>query len=149
MTAPLQRADIEAWLDRSPFVSFLGLSVLDADPAAPALTMRMPLRPEFLRTAGAADRWHGGVIAALIDTVGDFALIMLHGAAPPTVNMRIDYLRPIVGAFVTATATVRKTGRSIGFVDVDVRAPDGELVAIGRANYATSGLPQPAAQEPL
>ena len=110
------------------------------DPAAGVLTMRMPLRPEFERSAGHTGRWHGGVISALADTVGDFALIMLHDAPPPTINIRVDYLRPIAGSSVTATATVRKTGRSISFVDIDITTRDGTLVAIARANYATSAL---------
>ncbi|KAB0268049.1 PaaI family thioesterase [Microvirga brassicacearum] len=139
MTSPTA-PDLERWLRQSPFVAFMGLELASADPAEGKLALRMKLKPEFERSAGASGRWHGGVISALADTAGNFALIMVHGAPPPTVNIRIDYLRPIMGEAVIATALVRKTGRSIAFVDIDIHSEDGSLVAIGRANYATSGL---------
>ncbi|MFB9949620.1 PaaI family thioesterase [Rhizobium puerariae] len=139
--------DLQPWLAKSPFVAFLGLEIVAADPDAGELVMQMRFRPEFGRSSGGGERWHGGVISALADTAGDFALIMLHGAAPPTVNLRIDYLRPIVGVAVTARVKVRKTGRSIAFVDIDIHGEDGTLVAIARGNYATVGLPAAGPQE--
>jgi acyl-coenzyme A thioesterase PaaI-like protein len=35
-------------------------------------------------------QWHGGPIAAIADTVGDYALMMLLGRPSPTVNFRVD-----------------------------------------------------------
>jgi uncharacterized protein (TIGR00369 family) len=134
MTSALNGEEITAWLGRSPFVAFMGLTLVDL--GADGLSLGMDFRPEFGRSPGSEPRWHGGVVAALIDTAGDFALIAMTGSAPPTVNFRVDYLRPAVGARLTATARIRKAGRWIGFVDVDVIDPDGRLVAIGRANYA-------------
>lgn len=133
MTSALNREEIVAWLGRSPFVAFMGLTLVDLAADGPSLAM--DFRPEFARSSGSEPRWHGGVVAALIDTAGDFALIAITGKAPPTVNFRVDYLRPAVGSRLTATARIRKAGRQVGFVDVDVLDPDGRLVAIGRANY--------------
>jgi len=144
---PVQTTDFERYLRGSPFVAFMGLELTLLDPALGRLALRMPLRPEFERSAGHTGRWHGGVISALADTTGDFALIMLHDAPPPTINIRVDYLRPITGPSVTATATVRKAGRSIAFVDIDITSEDGELVAIARANYATASLQPPRKKE--
>lgn len=146
MTAALQ-SDIQAYLRKSPFVAFMGLELAHLDLQADILALRMPLKPEFERSAGHTGRWHGGVISALADTAGDFALIMLYNAPPPTINLRIDYLRPITGPSVIATATVRKTGRTIAFVDIDITTEDGVLVAIARANYATVGLQPSSAKE--
>ena len=36
------------------------------------------------------------------------------------------------------TATVRRSGRLVGVVDVDVANEAGQLLAIGRATYATA-----------
>ena len=77
--------------------------------------------------------------AAIIDTVGDYALVMLLGRPLPTVNFRVDYLRPAVGTALVVTAKVRRNGRLVGVVDVDVENEAGQLVAIGRATYATPG----------
>lgn len=139
MTSPL-RSKLERYLRESPFVAFMGLELASFDPPAGTLALAMRLKPEFERSAGHTGRWHGGVVSALIDTAGDFALIMTHDAPPPTINIRVDYLRPITGRTITATATIRKSGRSVAFVDIDVTTEDGVLVAIGRANYATVGL---------
>ena len=81
-------------------------------------------------------QFHGGAIAGLIDTAGDFALVILLGGGVPTINLRIDYLRPATGAALLAVASVRRAGRTIGVVDVDVTDPEGRLVAIGRGSYA-------------
>ena len=135
------KSELEHYLHASPFVAFMGLELTLLDPAIGRLALRMPLRPEFERSAGQSGRWHGGVISALADTAGDFALIMIHAVPPPTINIRVDYLRPVTGPSVTATATVRKAGRSIAFVDIDVTTDDGTLVAIARANYAIAGIP--------
>jgi uncharacterized protein (TIGR00369 family) len=139
MTPPVN-TDLERYLRQSPFVAFMGLELTLVDPAAGKLALSMKLKPEFERSEGQTGRWHGGVVSALADTAGDFALIMIHGAPPPTVNIRVDYLRPITGSSIIATATVRKTGRSIAFVDIDIHTQDGALVAIARANYAMAGI---------
>ena len=45
-------------------------------------------------------------------------------ARVPTINFRTDFLRPAGGDGLLATATIRRAGRTIGVVDVDVH--DGE-----------------------
>ncbi len=72
---PLTGDELQAMLDRSPFIAFLGLKITEADPAKELVTMTCAMRPEFERGAGTG-QWHGGPIAAIIDTVGDYALIM-------------------------------------------------------------------------
>ena len=136
-TAPkkLEPADIQATFDRSPFIGFLGLKVLAVDHDKSTFSARMPLRPELERRAG-TKQFHGGPIASFIDTVGDFAIGMLAGGGVPTINLRIDYLRPSVGDYLDATAIVRRAGKSTAVIDIDVFAPDGKLVAIGRGTYS-------------
>ena len=136
LTPPLTAPQIQDRLAASPFIDFMGLEVLSADPAAETVVMRLAMRPEFER--GRGSQWHGGPIAAVIDTVGDYALIMLLGRPLPTINFRVDYLRPAVNTALTATARVRRNGRTVGVVDVDVANDAGALVAIGRAAYATA-----------
>jgi len=135
---PLSREQLQQRLAQSAFIDFLNLTVLTADPAEEQVVMRAEMRPEFERLKGSG-QWHGGPIAAVIDTVGDYALVMLLGRPLPTVNFRVDYLRPAVGTALVVTAKVRRNGRLVGVVDVDVENEAGQLVAIGRATYATPG----------
>jgi len=134
---PLSPAELQERLAHSTFIEFMGLTVVSADPATQEVVMRAPMRPEFERGKGSG-QWHGGPIAAVIDTVGDFALVMLLGRALPTVNFRVDYLRPAINTALLVTARVRRNGRTVGVVDVDVVNDAGQLLAIGRATYATA-----------
>ena len=137
MSTPLSVAELQEKLQVSPFIRSLGLIVVSADPERQEIVMRIPMRPEFERIAGSG-QWHGGPIAAIIDTVGDYALVMTLGKPLPTINFRVDYLRPAVNTELTATARVRRAGRSVGVVDVDIADTSGNLVAIGRATYSTA-----------
>jgi len=72
---------------------------------------------------------------ALIDVAGDSALVMLVGAACHD-QSTIDYLRPALRRQAQATASVRRAGRTIGVVDIDVTDGSDRLVAIGRGCYS-------------
>ena len=136
-TPPLSKEELQRRLAQSAFIDFLNLTVLAADPDNERVVMRAEMRPEFERLKGSG-QWHGGPIAAVIDTVGDYALVMLLGRPLPTVNFRVDYLRPAIDTALIVTATVRRSGRLVGVVDVDVTNGAGQLLAIGRATYATA-----------
>jgi uncharacterized protein (TIGR00369 family) len=133
---PMSSEQIQKRLLDSPFNAFLAPEVVSADPAKPELVVRLKMRPELERFPGTG-QWHGGPMAAAIDLVGDYALAMLLGRPLPTINLRVDYLRPGKGT-LTLVARVRRSGKTVGVVDIDVLGESGELVAIGRANYATA-----------
>ncbi len=133
---PFSASEMQAMLDHSPFISFLGLKITEADAARERVTMVCEMRPEFERGKGTG-QWHGGPIAAIIDTVGDYALVMALRRGLPTVNFRVDYLRPAIKTRLITTAKVRRVGKSVGVVDVDVFNEQKALVAVGRATYST------------
>jgi len=126
---------VQAIFDASPFLAFLRLRAIALDHDAGTLTVTMPMRPELERRIGTA-QFHGGPIAAFIDIVGDFAVGMTVGGGVPTINLRIDYLKPAVGSLLTGTARVRRTGRTVALVDVDVHDDKQTLVAVGRGTYS-------------
>ena len=134
---PLTKEQLQQQLAHSAFIDSLHLTVLAAEPEKQQVVMRAEMRPEFERGRGTG-QWHGGPIAAIIDTVGDYALVMLLGRPLPTVNFRVDYLRPAIDTALIVTATVRRSGKLVAIVDIDVANETGQLVAIGRATYATA-----------
>lgn len=134
-TTYLDAVAVQNIFDGSPFISFLGLNVQELDIEGKCLVVDMPLRAEIERRAG-TNMFHGGAVASLIDTVGDFAIGMLVGGGVPTVNFRTDYLKPSMGPSIRATAIVRRIGRSLSVVDIDVYNSDGGLSAVGRATYS-------------
>ena len=131
----LSRDDVQARFDNSPFIATLGLQVTALDYEAQELTVDMPLKLEFERRAG-TKQFHGGPIASFIDTIGDFAIGMMLGGGVPTINIRIDYLKPAVSEALTGIARVRRHGRTVAVVDIDVMDAKGALVAMGRGTYA-------------
>ncbi len=130
------RKTLETLLADSPFQQLLGLRLEAFDLAAQTVTVRSVYGPNVERSPGTG-QYHGGVIASLIDIAGDFALIAVLGFGVPTINFRVDYLRPAANSDLLALARVRKAGRTIGVVDIDVTDAGGKLVAIGRGCYGT------------
>jgi len=130
----ITRDGMQAMLDGSPFIRLLKMSVASLDHEKLEVAISMPLAPELERYPG-TQQFHGGAIASLIDVAGDFALVLQVGGGVPTINLRVDYLRPAVGRLL-ATARARRAGRTIGVVDIDVTDDSDRLVAIGRGCYS-------------
>jgi uncharacterized protein (TIGR00369 family) len=128
--------DAQAMVDGAPFLRMLGVRVQRfADGEA---EMLLPFREDFLVNAE-NPTIHGGVIAALVDTVGDFALATRVGRGMPTIDMRVDYLRPAGRVDLVGSARVVKLGRTVSVSDVEIRTPGGEVIALGRVLYSTRG----------
>lgn len=130
------RETLEATLSASPFQKILQLSLEGFDATAQTVALRARYGPQVERSAGSG-QYHGGVIASLIDIAGDFALIAVLGFGVPTINFRVDYLRPATRTDLVAEARVRRAGRTIGVVDIDVLDDQRRLIALGRGCYST------------
>lgn len=133
--APFDVEKLQKMFDSSPFIAALGLEALSVKAETLMVEVRMPMKPSLERLPD-SNQFHGGPIASLIDTTGDFAVGLAVGGGVPTIDLRIDYLRPAFGPYLTAHATARRVGRTIGIADVDVLGADGKLVAIGRGCYS-------------
>ncbi len=127
---------LQSFMDASPFIRECGMRLVEADVDEQRLRIDMPLVARLERATG-SKQFHGGAIASLIDTAGTFALVMLSAKAIPTINFRTDFLRPAIDTTLTAEAHVRKAGRTVGVVDIEVTDRDGQLVAIGRGTFGT------------
>lgn len=132
----VSRAQLEAMLRDSPFQRLFELSLEAVDAPAQAVIIRLQYTAAVERATGTG-QYHGGVIASLIDIAGDFALIAALGHGVPTINFRVDYLRPVSNSDLIARAQVRRAGRTVGVVDVDVTDAAGKLIALGRGCYGT------------
>lgn len=135
-STPMSMEALQAFMDASPFIRSSAMQITAADPDQQTLTISMPLKPEFERAPNSG-QFHGGPIAALIDTAGCFALVMLLNHGVPTINFRCDYLRPAVNTSLRAIACVRRAGRTVGVVDVDVLDDSDRLVAVGRGTFGS------------
>ena len=135
MSTKLTIAEMQEMISRSRFHQLFQPEVLAVDYEALQLTIKMAMSAELERQPY-TDQWHGGAISAVVDTVGCYALAMLSIEPQPTINFRTDYLRPAIGTDLTVIAKIRKAGRTVGVVDVDVNDDGGRLIALGRACYS-------------
>jgi uncharacterized protein (TIGR00369 family) len=121
----------------SPYQRFLGLELVRYEDGL--CEIHMPFREELLREEG-SDWLHGGVISALIDIAGDYAVETKTGGDVPTIDLRVDYLRPAKRGSLIAIGRVIKVGRRVNVADVEVKDETGRLVATGRGVYATPAM---------
>jgi len=98
--------------------------------------MRLPFRPELEQPMGIV---HGGAIATLIDVV----VVPAIGSAYEsdvgfsTIDMQIQYLRPLKNESAIAEGIVIKRGRRIVFCTADVVGEStGKLIAKGTLTYS-------------
>ncbi|HVL77082.1 MAG TPA: PaaI family thioesterase [Noviherbaspirillum sp.] len=128
-------ARLEEEMRRPPFHAVLAPQAHAVDPESGEVVIRLPFHPDFGRDPVHVG-FHGGVIASLIDLAGHAAVAVKVGKPTPTVDLRIDYLRPAPGVTLEARARVLRAGRAIARADIDVLA-DGVLVAVGRGTFST------------
>ena len=148
--ARLHAAITDLWERRITFNGVLGLRVESLDPAAPRL--RFDMRPELVGHY-LYGRLHGGVISAVLDATGGYALTLGIGEKHPdetaeqvmhrfgrmgTIDLRIDYLRQGIGRHFIASAEVTRLGGRVGSTQMRLVNDEGVLIATGAAAYIVS-----------
>lgn len=128
-------ADIQEHISRSSYHQLFRPEVLAVDADAMTLTLRVSMCDQFERQPGTG-QWHGGVLASLVDIAGCYALMLVAGGPMLTLNFSTDFLRLAASDHLIAMASVRRVGRTVGFVDVDIRDAADATVVVGRACYA-------------
>lgn len=129
-------ARLVAELDRPPFHSVLQPFAKHYDADSGAVRVGLKYQPEFSYSRQ-GDYYHGGVIASLIDLAGHAVVAVQIGETAPTIDLRIDYLRPASGE-LTASARLLKLGRTFACAQVEVSDGAGTLVAVGVGTFSSS-----------
>ena len=129
-------AQLRREMGRSPFHAVLDPQPISADAELGIVVVSMKAKPEF-RRAHDSDFLHGGVIASLIDLTAHAAVAVRTGRPAPTIDLRVDYLRPAAGDLV-ATGKLLRAGRSVARSDVEVCDGQGRIVAVGRGVFSTT-----------
>jgi uncharacterized protein (TIGR00369 family) len=118
--------------ERVPYARLLGIEV--GELSRGEATLHLPVRDELKQNLGVV---HGGATASLIDTASAFAILTLlkEGETTTTIDLTIHYLRPLTEGRATAKASVRKAGRRVLTVSVDVSDEAGNLAATAVTAY--------------
>jgi uncharacterized protein (TIGR00369 family) len=74
---------------------------------------------------------HGGIYCDLADAAMGYAYAatLAGGETFTTIELKINFLRPVRQATLTAEAKVVKAGSTLGYVECDVKDQSGKLVA--------------------
>ena len=135
---------------RLRFNEVLGLRVESFAPDAPSLAFDM--RPELIGHY-LYGRLHGGVIAAVLDTVGGFAVTVAIAekfcgesaeqvghrfGRSGSIDLRTDFLHQGIGKKFIATGRITRLGGRIASVQMTLENEAGLLIATGGGAYVVS-----------
>lgn len=131
----MELAAMNARLASTPFGSWLGVRATDFD--GETLTLEVPWRPEFVGTPGTQIA-HGGVLAAIVDTAGSYAVAASLGKPVPTIDLRIDYHRPVAHEAMVVESRLLRLGRSLATAEVSIYTAEGKLAVSGTGLYSVA-----------
>ena len=152
--APFDPAFIEALRqlveEKITFNSVIGLKLTGV--SANVLTGRILMRPELVGHFS-YNRLHGGVTSAALDTLGGLACMVnlttkYLDETPEqriarflkigTIDLRVDYMGPAIGEYFDVRAEALRVGSRIGYTQMSLRGPQGELLSTGSGAYIVS-----------
>ena len=133
MAAQDRSSSIQA-LERAPFAEMLGLKVESA--AGGSATVRMPFDLRILNEGGPAAPIHGGAIAALADVAACAAVWSLtETTRTATISLTVNYTGFAVNSDLIARARVKRAGKRIASLAVEIADVSDALIADALVTY--------------
>ena len=110
----------------SEFSSDLGIEYLGVIDGA--TTLQLQLAQKHMSRA---NRVHGGVLFSLLDSALGRAILnaLPEGRGCATVEIKVNYFRPVQHGLVTARGWKRELTRSLGYAEGEVRNEEGKVLA--------------------
>lgn len=110
-----------------------GFSLEAAEPGRAVLKMRV--RARHIQVHGVV---HGGILAALADTVGALGIYLQvpRGTRLATIEMKINFLEPVEKGTLLAEGRVLRKGRNFAVSECDIRNEKHRLVAKALVTYS-------------
>lgn len=116
----------------APFHQWLDLRLVSAD--GDGVAIEMAWRSEIV-SRSEPPIMHGGVVSALIDVAGLYAVLAAGGAASGTAYLHVDFHRAVPPGPVTVRGRAVKLGRRISISEAEVICGENEIFASGRGGY--------------
>jgi uncharacterized protein (TIGR00369 family) len=121
-------------IERAPYAAMLGMRIESA--SGGIAVARMPFRPALLNDGGADAPIHGGAIASLADFAACAAVWSLEETVrSATVTLALNFTGPGIQSDLIARASVRRRGRRIASVGVEIRDQSDALIADALVTY--------------
>jgi acyl-CoA thioesterase len=130
----LQREGITTKLANNPVVEFMGIQLVEV--IVGGATLMLPGREEYQNSMGVLQ---GGIVTVLADVAGGVSLYSVltdpMNAAIPTVEFKLNFLRPAGREDLFARGRVVHRGRQIAVCQVDTFFKAETLLATGIFTY--------------
>lgn len=123
---------LEGRLSGPPAAILLGWRLLDIDHEQGTIKIEFQAKPDFVNPIGVIQ---GGFLAAMLDEAlgGAIAAMLGPNQFAPTVDLRINYLRPAHVGQLIAIGRVVHRGMSLVFLEGELRTPENQLIATASA----------------
>lgn len=129
-----RRAAVAALMPTTPYLAGLGIQIERYEPDE--ATIRLPFRADLTNDGV---YYHGGVIAAVIDTTGALAAWSNHdfdkGARASTIAMSVQYVGACKQSDLLCHARAVRRGKELTFTEISATDADGNVVAHGIQTY--------------
>lgn len=124
-TAAALRRRVKANFDRQAVMRLLGARLGRVEPGL--VEIELPFRPEFVQQDGFV---HAGILTTVVDSAGGYAAYTMCGPETNvlTVELKVNFLRPAVGARFVARGSVVRAGRTVTVCRLEVEAVRGRSV---------------------
>ncbi len=121
----------------------LGFELITLDMKTMTTRVRFDGKSEFTNPAGYVQ---GGYLSAMMDdTIGMLATIKTGTRAfPSTIDLHIQFLRPVRVGVIEVAARLRNIGRSVIFAEADLYDARGKEAARATASLAINPMKAPA-----
>lgn len=129
-----RRRAVAELMPKTPFLASLGVVIERFEPDD--VTLRLPFREDLTNDG---ERYHGGVVAAVMDTAGAAAAFSNHdfarGVRAATVSIAIQYVGSCRGTDLLCHARAVRRARELIFTEMTATDTDGTVVAHGVLTY--------------
>ena len=133
--------------EKIPFNKLIGIKIESLDMGSLGISFEM--HPELIGNFKRGNL-HGGVISSVLDAIGgmvvwteimkkmecqSFEEISQRFSKIGTIDLRVDFLRPGLGKYFTATGTKLRTGNKVSVTRMELHDEKGMLIAAGTGSY--------------
>ena len=129
-----RRNGVRDLMPKTPFIAGMGMVIERYEPDE--ATVRVPFREDLTNDG---TYYHGGVVAAAMDTAGAAAAWSNHdftkGSRASTVSMSIQYVGACKKSDLLCRARAVKRGKELTFTEITATDADGNVVAHAVQTY--------------
>jgi uncharacterized protein (TIGR00369 family) len=129
-----RRLAVKDLMPKTPFISGMGMVIERYEPDE--ATVRVPFRADLTNDG---TYYHGGVVAAALDTAGAAAAWSNHdftkGSRASTVSMAIQYVGACKKSDLVCRARAVRRGKELTFTEITATDAEGNIVAHAVQTY--------------